>query len=203
MNNLPIPAIALAFAMLSASSPSSRPVQSKCNLTEATAPSVRGLKLGMTAQQFLVLFPGITKNKEMKDSIEHAKSPTRDEPTVLGVDPAADGNRNLFAGVESVGATFYKSRVIDFTVQYGGATWDNIDQWVSKLSDALKLPPARDWLVSPNETPNKSLSCDGILIEATTEGGSASIRIRSTSHLREMEERQKAAEERKRQQVKP
>jgi hypothetical protein len=196
---------AIALVMLSSSSLASNPylVQTRCNLTEATAPNVRGLRLGMDIQQFLALFPGITKKKEMKDTIEKAKSATGDEVVTLGFDPVIDGEARSFAGIESVAATVYKGRVMDLNAQYGGATWRTVDEWVAKLSESFNLPRAQDWVVGPNESPNKVLNCDGIQIEAAIQGGSASIRVRNSGYLRESEERGRAAEDKKRKDVKP
>lgn len=204
MNKLAIAFSALAFVTLSASSQASNPnpAQTRCNLTEATAPSVRGLRLGMSTQQLLALFPGITKRKEMKDAIEKAKSATGLEATYLGFEPTKDGDAQQFAGVESVSAGLYKARVVDFSVQYVGAT-STIDAWIAKLSETFKLPSAQDWVLGPNEAPNKVLRCEGILIEASIQGGGASIRLRNAEYLKEIEERIKAAEEKRRQEIKP
>ncbi len=196
---------AVALVMLSSSSQASNPypVQTRCNLTEATAPNVRGLRLGMNTQQFLALFPAITKKKEMKDTIEKLKSATGDEVVTLGFDPVIDGNARSFAGIESVGVAVYKGRVMDFDAQYVGANWRTVDEWIAKLSESFNLPRAQDWAMGPNEAPNKVLSCDGIMIEAAIQGGSASIRVRNSGYLRESEERAKAAEEKKRKDLKP
>lgn len=196
---------AVALVMLSSSSLASNPspVQTRCNLTEATAPKVRGLRLGMSIQQFLALFPAITKKKDFRDSIEKAKSTTSDEVVTLGFDPVVEGDAQSFAGIESVSATVYKGRVMDFSAQYGGATWRSVDEWVAKLSESFNLPRVQEWMWGPNEAPNKILNCDGIQIEAAIQGGSASIRIRNTNYLRESEERARAAEDKKRKDVKP
>lgn len=205
MNKPAISITALAILMLSVSSQVSSPAsaQTRCTLTEGTAPTIRGLQLGMSAQQFLALFPGTSQKKEMKDAIERAKSASSDETTTLGVDPIADGDARQFAGLESVAAAFYKGRVVELGVQYGGATWRTVDEWIAKLSESFKLPGAPGWVAGPDEAPNKVVKCEGIMIEAAIQGGSASIRIRNTTYLRESEERARAMEERKRQQVKP
>jgi len=204
MNKLAIAFSALAFVTWSAPSQASnpQPAQNRCTLTEATSPNVRGLRLGMSTQQLLALFPGITKKKEMKDAIEKAKSATGAEAAYLGFDPATEGDAQQFAGVGSVSAGLYKARVVDFSVQYIGAAW-TVDAWIAKLSETFKLPSAQDWVVGPNEAPNKVLKCDGILIEAAIQGGSATIRVRNTEDLKEIDERTKAAEEKKRQEIKP
>ena len=205
MNKLAIAFSAVALVTISASSQASNPAlaQTRCNLTEANAPSVRGLRLGMSTQQFLALFPGITKKKEMKDTIEKAKSTSAADPVSFGVDPITDGGGNQFAGIESVSATFYRGHLVDFTVQYGGASWRNIDEWVAKLAESFNLPRAQDWGMGPNESPNKIVRCEGIMIEAAIQGGSASIRVQSTGYLKDSDERAKASEDKKRQDFKP
>lgn len=205
MNKFAVAFFALAFVTMSAISQASnpQPAQTRCNLTEATAPSVRGLRLGMTTQQLLAVFPDITKKKEMKDAIEKAKSATGLEAVYLGFDPATDGDAQQFAGVESVSAGLVRARVVDFTIQYIGATWRTIDEWVAKVSEALKLPGKGDWATGWSEYPNKVLRCDGIEIEAGIQGGGASMRVTNTGYLKAIEEQGKAAEEKKRRESKP
>jgi hypothetical protein len=205
MNKFAVTFFTLALLTLSATSQASNPypAQTRCNLTEASAPAVRGLKLGMSTQQVLTMFPGITKNREMKDSIDRAKSATGGEAVYLGFNPVTDGEAPQFAAIESVGLAVYKGHVVDISVQYGGATWRTIDEWIAKLSESFNLPNARDWVVGPNEAPNKVLRCEGVQIEAAIQGGSASIRIMNPTYLRDSEDRAKAAEDKKRQDVKP
>jgi hypothetical protein len=157
----------------------------------------------MSAEQLLALFPGITKKREMKDAIEKAKSTAGGEAVYFGFDPATDGDAQLFVGVTSVSAAVYKARVVEFTIQYGDATWRNIDEWVTKLSETLVLPGKNDWVTGASESPNKVLRCNGIEIEAGIQGGSASIRVTNTAYIKAMEEQVRAAEENKRRQVKP
>ena len=205
MNKLAIAFFALVLVTLSASSQASNPypAQTRCNLTEATAPSVRGLRLGMTTQQLLAVFPSVMKKKEMKDAIEKAKSATGNEAVYLGFDPATDGDAQQFAGIDSVAAAVVKGRVVDLNIQYSGATWRNIDEWVAKVSESLVLPGKDSWVTGPSEHPNKVLRCDGIEIEAGIQGGGSSIRVTNTAYFRAIEEQGRAAEDKKRQQVKP
>ena len=205
MNKLVIAFVALAFVTISAVSQASnpQPARPKCNLTEATAPSFRGLRLGMSTQQLLALFPGSSKRREMKDSIEKAKAATGNEAAYLAFDPGADGDAQQFGGVESVSAGVNKGRVIDLSIQYGGATWKDIDEWVAKLSEALKLQGPGDWTAGPNENPNKVLRCEGIEIEAAIQGGGSSIRMTNTEYFSGVLERAKAAEDKKRREIKP
>jgi len=180
-----------------------KPTQTRCSLTEATAPSIRGLRLGMTFDELLALFPGIAKKKDLKDVIEKAKSTSAIDAAYFGFDPATDGDAQKFAGVDSVSAGVYKGRVVDFSVQYSGATWKNIDEWIARLSESFPPLSAQSWTAGPNEAPNKVLNCDGIVIEAAILGAGASIRMRTNAYIQGVEERAKAAEEKKRQATKP
>jgi hypothetical protein len=157
----------------------------------------------MTADELLALFPGVAKKKELKDVIEKAKSASAVEAAYLGFDPATDGNAQQFAGVDSVSAGVYRGRVVDLTVQYGGETWKNIDEWIARLSQSFPALSAQGWTAGPNEAPNKVLSCGGIVIEAAILGGGATIRMRSNAYTQGVEERAKATEEKKRQSTKP
>ena len=201
MKKLAIAFFTLAFMTMSAYSQA--PNQPGCSLTEAGSPSIRGLRLGMTTQQLLALFPASTKRREMKDALERAKAATGNEAVYLSFDPATDAGKGQFADVGSVSAGLNRGKVIDLDIQYAGPSWGSIDEWVAKLSEAFRLPGAQSWGVGPNETPNKVLKCDGIEIEATVEGGGGSVRMRNSEFFREIEGRANAADEKRRRDFKP
>ena len=167
--------LAFAFVAISANQPLA---QSRCSLTVASSPSVRGLKLGMTTQQLLAMFPGVSKRREMKDALDQAKA-AGGETVYLGFDPATDANKGEFAGVALVSAGVSKGKVVDLSVVDVGTSWGSVDEWIGKLAEMYRLPGAQDWRVGPSENPNKVLRCDGIEIEASIQGGGATIRIRT------------------------
>jgi hypothetical protein len=177
--------------------------QPKCPATEADSPSVRGLRLGMTVEQVVALFPAAIKRKQVKDAVEKAKAAKTSETVRISFNPATDSGNQQFAAVDAVSVSTYKGRVVDFSVQYVGPAWNSIDEWIGKLSEAFNLPSARDWMVGPDETPNKVLKCGAIEIEGAVQGGSGTIRIRNTEYLKEMEDRMNAQEEKKRREFKP
>lgn len=177
--------------------------QPKCPATEADSPTVRGVRLGMTVEQVLVLFPAAIKRKEARPAIEKAKAANSSDTVYMSFDPATDSGKQQFVGVDSVSVGTYKGRVVDFSVLYLGPTWKNIDEWIGKLSEAFNLPGAQEWAVGPDETPNKLLKCSGIEIEGAIQGGSGSIRIRNTEYLKGMDERANAHEEKKKREFKP
>ena len=201
MKKLAIAFFTVGFMTMSAYSQAT--TQPGCSLTEATSPGIRGLRLGMTTQQVLALFPGSTKRREIKDALEKARATTRDEAVYLVFDPATDAGTGDFADVGSVSAGLHKGKVMDLGIQYVGPPWGTIDEWIAKLSEAFQLPGAQSWKAGPNEAPNRVLKCNGIEIEAVIQGGGGSVRLRNTDLFKEIEERAKAAEEKKRRDFKP
>ena len=172
--------------------------QSRCSLTEATAPGIRGLKLGMSVDQVTALFPGSSKRKETKEALAKAKAAS--EIVHVTFEPS-DSGKDQNADVVSFSAGFHKGRVIDLSVQYLGPEWKNVDEWIAKLSETLGLPGVNNWQPGPSETPNKVLRCSGIEIEAAMEGGGGSITIRSTENPNDSHDH--AREEKKKRDFKP
>jgi hypothetical protein len=201
MKRLAIAFFTLAFVTITAYSQA--PNQSGCSLTEATSPKIRGLRLGMTTQELLAMFPDSTKRKEIKDALEKSRAPSTDEAVYLTFDPATDSGKSEFADVGSVSAGLHKGKVMDLAVQYVSPPWGTIDEWVAKVSAAFQLPSDQGWKAGSNETPNKVLKCNGIEIEAAIQGGGGSVRLRNTEVFRGIEERAKAAEEKRRRDFKP
>lgn len=182
--------------------------QTRCSLTEATSPSIRGLRLGMSTQELLALFPGSVKSwakepKEIREAREKALDPNGNLPFWLVFDPTTDAARDQFASVDSVSVGVYKGRVTDFSLAYSGTEWNNIDQWVAKVSESLRLPGRQAWVTGPSEAPNKVLNCSGIEIEAAIQGGGSSIRIRNTEYLKGPDDRANTLHEKKRRDFKP
>jgi hypothetical protein len=154
-----------------------------CTITEATAPGVRGVRLGMSVDQVLALFPSSNRRREMKEAIDRARAASEGETVYLVFDPATDARAGSFDDVSGVAVGLNRGRVTDFSIIYVGPSWRSVDEWIGKLAESLKLPGARSWTVGPNETPNKVLRCKGVEIEAAIQGGGASIRVRNTDKL--------------------
>ena len=174
-----------------------------CLMTEATFPAVRGVRLGMSTDQILDLFPGSRQRREVRESIARLKEAGEGEVTYVSFSPAVDTKGESFTGVDTVLVGFNRSRVVDFTVIYVGQTWRSIDEWIDKLAESLKLPASRAWLAGPVETPNKTLKCGGVEIHAETQGGGASIRVRNSESARVGGTNSERIEERKRREFKP
>lgn len=177
--------------------------QSRCYLTENNSPNVRGLRLGMSTQELLALFPGSASRwakdpTKVREARETGMAASSIEPFYVAFEAGTDAPKDQFADVDSVEVGLYKGRVTEFTVVYVGVEWSNIDTWLAKVSETLKLPAPKEWVVGPNETPNKILRCSGIEIEVAIQGGGSSIRIRNMGYLKGVGERTTTNEKRRR-----
>jgi hypothetical protein len=176
---------------------------SVCGLTEANAPTVRSIHLGMSVGELAALFPGSAKRKEVRDALERAKAATGNEPLTITFDPSMDGGGERFAGVATVSAITVKGRVVAFSVFYVGTAWPTIDEWVTKLAETYSLPAASHWSAGLSESPDKILACGGIEVEAAIQGGGSSVSVRNREALRKPGEHGNAGDERKRREFKP
>lgn len=177
--------------------------QSDCALSAANSPTVRGIRLGMTLQQVLALFPGSSKRQEIRSALDRAKAAAGNEAVYLLFYPATDGGGERLAGVDSILVGVYKDQVVDFSVSYVGPTWNTVDDWIEKLAETLGLPRSRAWAAGPSENPNKILKCKGVEIEAAVQGGGGSIRVRNTETNTGTTDRRDVGEEKKRREFKP
>lgn len=175
--------------------------QVNCSLTEADAPAVRGIRLGMSTEQLLALFPASTKRREIKEALANAKTP-EGEIVYFAFEPG-DADKNLFDGVASILAGIAKGRVVEFSIQYLGPAWSGVDEWVGTLSQTLKLPGVASWQHGPNETPNKVLRCKGIEIEAAVQGSGGTIILRNVAYLDAAKDHMRTDEEKRKRDYKP
>jgi hypothetical protein len=123
--------------------------QAACTLTVDKAPSIRGLRLGMTLGEIKSFAPDIrVTDLGFGESIA----------TLNWLDKADPAR---FKGVNAVFLHFVDERVTVFSVVYDpSVNWESTSQFVAKVSEALKLPPA--W----EGGDSKTMVCDGFKITA-------------------------------------
>ena len=175
---------------------------SKCSLTRTQAPEIRGIRLGMTTEQLLGLFPEADNRLSITEAIN--KSKQVDKYGVGRFDLRADQRipNPRFRGVNYITVDLIDERVTSFHIAYAGPEWNTVDQFVARLSDALQLPNSA-W--EPGDESRQSLKCDGFVVEAYAFRGSAEswVRVQDTSAYRMVEDRRKAAKEKERQAFRP
>ena len=174
--------------------------ESKCTAQMAKSLNIRGLQLGMTTEELLALFPGASDRQDVKSNLARADG----YPNFGGVslsfgrdDQWRSLNQERFTGISSIGVTLFDGQLVRFSVGYigfeqGGASWDNFDQWITKLNETLKLPESRYWI-------GERLMCEGIEISASP----GSLRLYDLAYLMVVKDRDIEFREKRRREFKP
>jgi hypothetical protein len=125
--------------------PNSGSTQEKptCQLTLAGAPDIKGLRLGMTTDEVLALFPGSKEDAEVHASL--AAPPGKFGTSSFLVRPEKYESKDKFAGVSQITFRLLDSRVATFTVGYNGPEYSHVDKFVAKFIESTSLPAADQW----------------------------------------------------------
>lgn len=127
-------------------------------LTLADAPQVHGLRLGMTIEEALALFPGIKNDQEARASL--SKPPNRFGEQVLIIRSTKYLSKKRFEGVNQIVFTFLDGRVASLYIGYNSPLWEHVDDFVARFSEGTILPGADSWDAYVGmDTQLKSLKC--------------------------------------------
>jgi hypothetical protein len=154
--------------------PSHPAVQSSatCSLTMAAAPAFEGLKLGMTPDEVLGLFPGSKDDPEVRTNLSRA--PSKLGVSELMIRPEKLGAKEKFPGVAHITFSFLDGRASSLNVSYPGPQYSHVDEFVTKFVTGTNLPPAEQWHAAEGmDTQMKTLTCKDfeIRVFAGGEGG--------------------------------
>lgn len=176
----------------------------KCSLTVVQAPLVRGLRLGMSLQELLALFPASRYNANINQQINQAEKIPADGLTRLGFSlsqyPEAGDS---FAGLRSVDLTMFDRKVVSFSVSYDSdsqAAW-TLKSLIPKLSKAYNLPDYENWAKVDDGCEPATLKCGDLTIEAYAR--SPRLTVTDTSYIKEIERRAAAVAQKKQAEFKP
>ena len=129
-----------------------------CTLTMAGAPDIKGLRLGMTPDEVLALFPGSKDDSEVRSSLSRA--PSEFGVSSFVIRPAQYQSKEKFAGVNQITFTLLDGRVSTFSVGYNGPEYSHVDKFVAKFVEGTSLPPADQWEAYVGmDTQLKTLKC--------------------------------------------
>ncbi len=187
--------LAIALLMLGASVVSG---QANCTLTIAQAPVVSGVKLGMTPEQVLALFPGSREDKEVSGSL--ARPASKFGVSTFMIRPERYASKARFAGVSQVSFTLFDGRVSTFNIGYTGPEWKHVDEFVTKFADATKLPAADSWEAQVGmDSQLKILKCKEFEVSVFAGGRQAQninyVKVRDLAAEEKLRERREKAKE--------
>ena len=181
-------------------------IQSPCLMNAAAAPVVRGLRLGMTAEELSTFFPGLSP----RNLVASAQREPNYGVGRLFFQSDSLSPLSRFTGIDSISIVLFDDQVTEITVNYAGANsypvkgpfWRNVDDFIAKLSEAFGLPLAREWLDVNMYA--KTLKCSGFTLDASAVNGTGSITLRGTTAYEEtVRQRGLADQERRRREFKP
>jgi hypothetical protein len=205
MKHILLSASLLLIAISTQGQTASLPPQ-PCTIKLSQAPSVRGVKLNMTVDELLPLFPGSSDSGGIKNSLTAAEGYPNFGYGSFGISPSNWANKERFAGISSYFFSTFDRRIVALTITYDrfpeGARWKNPDDLIQRFSDSLHLPAANYWAPDPDSNSRKKLKCDGFEIFVTA-GEQSAIAFYNRDWEGTKKERQAAFEEQKRREFKP
>lgn len=181
--------------------PSSPSRNSKCTLTPDQAPEIRGVRLNMSAEQLMSVFPEDKNRQKIAEAIMRSKQEEAYGMAnlIFQADPVRPNPR--FENLNYINVTLLDGKVKSFFVSYGGAEWNDPDQFVARLTEGLRLP---NWTWEGTGQ-SRMVQCYGFIIEAHITSGArgSAIRVHDPSAPKVVEERREAEKDKARQAFKP
>jgi hypothetical protein len=143
-----------------------------CTLKLLDAPVISGLKLGMTVDEILALFPGSKEDPELRSAL--SAPPGRFGNSTFLITPSKYPSAALFREVSRLTFSLLDGRVSSFTISYNGPQWSHVDKFIEKFVEGKNLLPAAQWEpYAGMDSQMKTLTCNGfsIRIFGAGEGG--------------------------------
>jgi len=139
---------------------------------EAGPPTIRGLKLGMTADELLAVFHAAN---DIRGQLQHANGYPHFGLLQLVLEPGDEATRERFKGIAACFVMFFDGHVSSIFIRYAsfpqGADWYNIDTLITKFSEAFGLPEASKWEVEPDNDQTKLFKGNGFTVHVSITGG--------------------------------
>lgn len=141
----------------------------KCQLTLAGAPDISGLKLGMTAEEVLKLFPGSSEDAEVRSDL--SRPPSQFGVSSLLINPDKYESNEKFVGISQITLRLLDGRVSNFRFGYNGPEYPHVDKFVAKFIEGTNLPAADQWEPYVGmDNSLKTLKCTGFEIQVFAGG---------------------------------
>jgi len=160
-------------------------------------PVIEGLKLGMTVDEILGLFPGSKEDAELRTAVSAPQGRFGNSSWLLI--PSKYRSAANYKEVSRLTFTLLDGHVSSFTVSYNGPEWPHVDKFIETFVAGKNLPAADQW--EPFEgmdTQMKTLTCDGFSIRIFHggEGGNLNyVLVQDLDADRKLKERRKKARE--------
>jgi hypothetical protein len=151
-----------------------QPAAPQCSVPLDRAPNIRGIHLGMSADELLsVIAPGNNSKLQAETALKNAGLAPNYGLAIFTLSPrnaAMMEAKEKFAGINRIGFKTFDGRVVEINVIYSMRSPDlypswTIDEWVGKVSNAFGLPGLNNWEPSPSND-QRRLKCKELEVEA-------------------------------------
>jgi hypothetical protein len=176
-----------------------------CSIKLDQAPSLRGIKLGMSLNQVLDLIPGSREDSNITGFLEtarrrHPAAPP--EKIRLTFSASSYQSLPMFNNLLNITVQTFDDRVTDLSVGYAYPPWERVDDFVAKVAESLNLPGVKEWEHVDSRT-NK-LKCQDFEVRVYADNGlNSSVTLSDLTAGRKIAERKKAVIEKTRKEFKP
>jgi hypothetical protein len=182
-----------AFTPPVVSSTQDKPI---CDLSMSHA-GANGLKLGMTKEEVLALFPDSRKDAELSTAI--STPPSSLGTLIFVIRPQKYANQAEFKGISQVTFALLDNRVATLTVGYNGPQYAHVDKFVETIIQGTNLPPADQWQPYTGlDEQMKTLTCSEFSVRAFIGGEAGNLNYVMFQDLeadKKLKERRKKARE--------
>lgn len=135
-----------------------------CSLKLEQSPVIKGLKLGMTPEQVLALFPGSNEDAEVRSEL--ARPASQFGLSGLLIKPESYKSKERFAEITQITFSLLDGRIYTMHVGYKGPEWPHVDKFVEKFTEGTNLPTAEGWQARVGlDTQMKTLKCTGFEVQ--------------------------------------
>lgn len=193
-----------AYSQAQTTSPGTSP----CKLAVGQAPAIRGVKLGMKIEDVLAMFPGSAEKDQIKSAIGEVEGYPNFGVASIYINPWEYSTKDRFAGIADFQFVVLDARVVKYQVEYASPpkapSWRNVSDFINKLADSFKLPPATNWEEEQSTPYLRKLRCDGFQMEASNLNLRGTLTVSTPeSASKKQQERRAAFEENLRREFKP
>jgi hypothetical protein len=171
-------------------------VVSECKLTQA--PAIRGIRLGMSAEQMLAQIPGSEADSDLLARLSRDYFGSRSAILVPGNYVTS---KEKFAGIKSINVTLLDGRLVSLYIEYDGPQWSSDKQFVARLAELLNLPGVGSWKYG--NSGGLAIVCDGFEISARIPGPVIGIKDTKVDTDKLVREREEVPKEKARRAFKP
>ena len=135
---------------------------SDCLLAREEIRSFYGIKLGMSLDEVISLFPASVGDASVERALELSRT-GNGANLIRMVIPAHKANKQDLADVKMFGFQFRNGRLFSLHVEYFSPKWKDVNEFIDQRGHMLNLPAASSWEpVEGNSRFSKYLTCDGI-----------------------------------------